>query len=136
VVLCALRVEYVAVRAYVADLQPRDHPAGTRFEVGKLARSGWEVALAMIGSGNVGAGVLAERAVRMFDPDVLLCVGVAGALKDDLELGDVVVDTRIDAYHGGTAAEDFLARPRTWDADHRLSAYPEVLRVTRCEAGG
>ena len=77
-----------------------------------------------------GRGVLAERAVRMFSPDVLLCVGVAGALKDDLELGDIVVGTRIAAYHGGTAAEDFLARPRTWEADHRLEQLARHLDMT------
>jgi nucleoside phosphorylase len=45
---------------------------------------------------------------------------VTGKL-DDLKLGDVVVGTRVDAYHGGMAAEDFLARPRTWEAPHRLT---------------
>ena len=55
--------------------------------------------------------------------------GVAGALKDDVLAGDVVVATRVDAYQGGNAAKDFLARPRTWDADYRLeqrARYPMV----------
>lgn len=105
VLLCVLPVEYQAVLAHLTGVQQRDHPAGTGFDVGKLEHSDWQVALALTEPGNVGAAVLAERAVSLFRPDVLLCVGVAGALKDYIKLGDIVVGIRIDAYHGGLAAE-------------------------------
>src|SRR5262245_3213541 len=111
VVLCALRVEYLAMRAHLTSLRQREHPAGTRFELGDLPGGSWQVALAVIGPGTVGAGIVAEQAIGLFRPDALLCMGVAGAMSDELQLGDVVVATRVDAYHGGMAAEDFLARP-------------------------
>lgn len=130
VVLCALNLEYQAVRAHLTSLQLREHPAGTRFEAGELAGTGWQVALAVTGPGNIGAAVIAERAITLFAPDVLLFVGVAGSLKDKVRLGDVVVATRVDAYHGGTAAEDFLARPRTWPAPHRLDQLARELDRT------
>jgi len=84
----------------------------------------------MIGEGNVGTAIVAERAVAMFSPDLLLFVGVAGALTDDVALGDVVVATRVDAYHGGRAAADFQARPRSWAAPHRLEQAARHLALT------
>ncbi|MBE1533158.1 phosphorylase family protein [Actinomadura algeriensis] len=119
-VLTALRVEYRAMRAHLTDLGEREHRTGTRFEVGRLRGAECEIALVQVGRGNVRAGVIAERIIESFRPDLVLCAGVAGALHDDLRLGDVVVATRVDAYQGGTAAEDFLARPQTWAAPYRL----------------
>jgi nucleoside phosphorylase len=127
VVLCALNVEYLAVRPHLTGLRLREHPAGTRFETGELVAGDWQVTLAAIGPGNVGAAVITERAITLFRPDVVLCVGVAGSLKDNVELGDVVVATRVDAYHGGTATKDFLARPRTWPAPYRLDQLAREL---------
>lgn len=127
VVLCALNVEYLAMRAQLTGLRRREHPAGTRFEVGELAGTGWQVALAITGSGNIGAAVMTERAIALFSPAVVLCVGVAGSLKENVKLGDVVVATRVDAYDGGTAAEHFLARPKTWPAPHRLDQLAREL---------
>jgi nucleoside phosphorylase len=91
VVLTALDLEYRAVRGYLDGPCRRWHRAGTLFEVGALPRTSWRVALAVVGEGNQGAAVLTERAIAMFDPAVLLFVGVAGALMSDIELGDVVV---------------------------------------------
>src|SRR5450755_1182424 len=118
--LCALGLEYSALRSYIEDVQQQAHRMGTRFEVGVLQGTRWRLVLGLIGEGNMAAAAIAERAVADFDPDLLLFVGVAGALKDDIALGDVVVATRIDAYQGGKAANEFLARPVTWSTNHRL----------------
>jgi nucleoside phosphorylase len=68
-----------------------------------------------------GAAVLAERAMSTFGPQAVLFVGVAGALSGDVKLGDVVVATRVYAYHGGKEADGgVLTRPRAWDASHEL----------------
>lgn len=40
VILTALDLEYQAVRRHLTDLDVRRHPAGTRFEVGRLAAEG------------------------------------------------------------------------------------------------
>ena len=129
-VMSALRVEYLAMRAHLADLRDEEHRSGTRFEAGRLRDGRCEVVLAQAGAGNVKAGVIAERAIGMFEPDLLLFVGVAGALHDDLRLADVVVATRVDAYHGGTAAADFLARPQTWPANYRLEELARLVDRT------
>ena len=119
VILTALNLEYDAVRAKLTDIQVKPHPAGTRFEVGRLGDRGSLVALALVGKGNHPAAVLAERAIAEFSPAAVLFVGVAGALWPDVGLGDVVVATHIYAYHGGTSQDDGLkARPRVWEISH------------------
>lgn len=80
-----------------------------------------QVAVAVVGPGNGGAAVLAERVFTMFEPRALLFVGVAGALSSTVQLDDVVVATRVYAVDGGH--EDytgFHVRPRAWDAPHEL----------------
>jgi len=80
------------------------------------------------GEGNVGAAVLAERAIAMFRPRALLCVGVAGGLKDDIALGDVVVATKVYALHGGRDHDDgFLTRPKAWHASHDLEQFARYV---------
>ena len=121
VVLTALPLEYEAVRAHLNQLRRRSHPAGTEFEIGTLVSGAGQVAIAEIGEGNTAAAALTERAVAMFEPDAVLFVGVAGALKDDITLGDVVVATRVYAYHSGKEGDDgFAARPRVYESSHEL----------------
>jgi adenosylhomocysteine nucleosidase len=120
-VLTALDLEYQAVRAHLTRLSVQPHPAGTLFERGELPRTGGQVILAVTGEGNTSAAVLAERGTAMFEPRALLITGVAGALKEDIDLGDVVVATKVYAYHGGKdESNGFLARPRAWEAPHEL----------------
>lgn len=121
VVLTALDIEYEAVRAHLTDVTPRVHDAGTVFEIGGLPGSERPVVLALTGPGNVGAGVLAERAIATFAPAALLFVGIAGSLRKGVEVGDVVVATRVVAYHGGREDRSgHHARPRAWEASHTL----------------
>ncbi|MGP3927925.1 phosphorylase family protein [Streptomyces sp. 8N616] len=131
VVLTALEVEYQSVRAHLGAMQQRRHPAGTLFDVGHLPGTPWQIALTEIGDGNQGAAVLTERAIALFHPRALFFVGVAGALKDDIQLGDVVVATHVYAYHGGKDEDgEFLARPRLWTAPHELEQLARDLRRT------
>jgi adenosylhomocysteine nucleosidase len=119
VILTALDLEYMAVRKRLTRLEVHWHRAGTRFEVGRLADSGYRVALGLAGKGNQPTAVLAERAMAEFGPAALLFVGVAGALWPSVALGDVVVATHVYAYHGGTSEDDGLkARPRVWEIAH------------------
>ncbi|MBU8858032.1 MULTISPECIES: 5'-methylthioadenosine/S-adenosylhomocysteine nucleosidase [Micromonospora] len=119
VILTALDLEYAAVRDQLTDLRVRRHPAGTRFEVGRISQSDCRVALGLVGKGNHPAAVLAERAMAEFSPAAVLFVGVAGGLWPNIRLGDVVVASKIYAYHGGTSEDDGLkARPKAWEIPH------------------
>ncbi|MEU4154232.1 5'-methylthioadenosine/S-adenosylhomocysteine nucleosidase [Streptomyces sp. NPDC026659] len=121
VVLTALPLEYEAVRVHLTNLESAEHEAGTRIEEGSLPGTPWRVAIAEIGEGNTNAAALTERINSWLQPAALLFVGVAGGLKDDVELGDVVVATKIYAYQSGKQdPAQFLSRPNTWEASHRL----------------
>lgn len=121
VVLTALDVEYAAVRRHLNDIELRRHPTGTRFEAGAVEGADCVIALGLTGAGNTSAAVLAERAIDTFAPVAVLYVGVAGALWDSTALGDVVVASRVYAYHGGTSEDDGLkSRPRGWETPHSV----------------
>ena len=131
VVLTALDLEYESIRGKLTDIRVQPHRAGTRFEVGRLADRDCRVALALVGKGNHAAAVLAERAISEFDPAALLFVGVAGALRPSIALGDIVVATHVYAYHGGTSQDDGLkARPRVWEVSHRAQQIAQHLKRT------
>jgi 8-oxo-dGTP diphosphatase len=131
VVLTALDLEYESIRGKLTEVRVQPHRAGTRFEVGRLADRDCRVALALVGKGNHAAAVLAERAISEFDPAALLFVGVAGALRPSVALGDIVVATHVYAYHGGTSQDDGLkARPRVWEVSHRAQQIAQHLKRT------
>jgi len=136
VVLTALDLEYQAVRAHLTGLRTRSHPQGTLFETGHLPGSDEAIAIALTGEGNTGAAVLTERAMSMFEPRAILFVGVAGALKDDIELGDVVVATRVYAYHGSKEEDEGVStRPRAWEAPHELEQLAHYIARSGSWAG-
>ena len=111
VLLTALDVEYDEVRAGLRDVRTQIHPAGTRFELGRIGASGPLVALTLTGKGNLPAGTLTERAITYFSPVAVIFVGVAGARRADVALGDVVVATHVYAYHGATSEDDGTLGP-------------------------
>ncbi|WP_438828990.1 5'-methylthioadenosine/S-adenosylhomocysteine nucleosidase family protein [Streptomyces gottesmaniae] len=115
-------MEYNAVRARLSQIETLVHwPSGTRIERGRLAGSSWRVALAEIGEGNLTAATLTERIYTWIAPQALFFVGVAGGLKGDINIGDVVVATKICGIQGGKQTpEGFLVRPEAWHATHRL----------------
>ncbi|WP_083958238.1 5'-methylthioadenosine/S-adenosylhomocysteine nucleosidase family protein [Herbidospora mongoliensis] len=126
VILTALDLEYMAVRAHLTNLQPYRHSAGTRFETGRLA--GHRVVLAQVGKGNHTSAVITERVISEFQPHALVFAGVAGALWPQIDLGDVVVASHVYAYHGGTSEDDGLkARPRAWETSHEVEQLTHFL---------
>jgi len=128
VILTAIRVEYMAVRAYLKKRREEVYH-GTVYERGQFSanKQVWDVIIAEIGAGNPGAAGQAERAIAYFNPQVILFVGVAGGIKD-VRLGDVVASTKVYAYESGKAGETFQLRPEIG-----LSAYSLEQRA-RVEA--
>ncbi|MFG2024221.1 nucleosidase [Streptomyces sp. NPDC048825] len=130
-VLTALSLEYDAALGHLTDVEKLTHPRyGTRARRGGLPGTPWQVALVDMGEGTLTAATLTERVLSWLDPEAVLFVGVAGGLKDDIEIGDVVVATKVYAVHGGKQTPDgFLDRPEAWRASHRLEqAAKEALR--------
>jgi adenosylhomocysteine nucleosidase len=130
VILTALDIEYSAVRKEIANPRPEKTESGTRFEVGTVAGNhlDWKVALAQIGSGNIGAAIEATAAIEHFVPDLILFVGIAGSLKSSLSQGSVVVAKRIYLHDSGRAdADGWKARPIGFPTSHRLSQLTATL---------
>jgi nucleoside phosphorylase len=88
VILTALPVEYLAVRAHLQALREEVHAQGTIYERGTFGTAEWEVGIVEVGAGNVGAALEAERAIAHFKPDVIL--GVADLRYDGLRNWDIL----------------------------------------------
>jgi nucleoside phosphorylase len=121
VILTALSLEYDAVRAHLTGIEEQAHPTGTLAEVGQLPQSSWRVALVEIGEGVRNAAALTKHVIDWLEPAAVLFVGVAGSLRPEITIGDVVVATKAYAIHGGKETEDGShVRPEAWQPSHRL----------------
>lgn len=121
VVLTALPVEFQAVLRLLCDQSTLVHPQGTSLVKGTLPGLGGTVAVARIGAGNLTSATIAERVRQWLRPRALLFVGVAGGLKPEARLGDVVVSTKVYHLHPGKETpEGFHARPVPGAVSHRL----------------
>lgn len=126
-VVTALDVESTAVRQQLRNVHMHVH-AGTVFEVGELVDSGRRIVLLLTGQGNQPAAVLTERAINEFSPVAVLVVGIAGALAEEIAVGDVVVGTKVYAVHGGKEDDTgHKARPEVWLASHDLEQVAHVV---------
>src|SRR4051794_25311597 len=130
VVLCALTLEYRAVREQLIDVHLDNRASGTYFETGTIPGTAHRIALANPGEGDLAAGVIAERALSLYRPEAILFVGVAGSLKADVSLGDLVIATKVYAYQGGKANKTFAPRPAVWQGAHNLEQIARHLAVT------
>ncbi|MGW1912380.1 5'-methylthioadenosine/S-adenosylhomocysteine nucleosidase family protein [Streptomyces sp. NPDC002076] len=121
-VLTALALEYAAVRAHIKGRKDRPHPGnGTFVEVGHLPGTPWQVAAAELGEGARNTAALTASLIGWLRPEAVLFVGVAGSLKEDIALGDVVVGTKVYGIHGGKQTTDgLLIRPEAWHGSHAL----------------
>lgn len=120
-VLTALPLECRAVRSHLTNARSIEHETGTKALVGELPDSPWSVALLESGPNNLSAAALTEHVLSWLDPKAVLFVGVAGSLKDDIDVGDVVVATKVYGIHGGKETpEGFQTRPEMWHASNRL----------------
>lgn len=127
-ILTPMPLEFKAVHAHLRDPRRIWHAAGTEAEVGTVAGVPWPVAVILTGEGNDDAGALAERVSAWLEPRLLLVVGIAGSLKKDVTLGDVVVATWVYGYHGGKEDRTgFHARPRAWRSHHALTQAAGIL---------
>ncbi|MCH5210763.1 MAG: 5'-methylthioadenosine/adenosylhomocysteine nucleosidase [Oscillospiraceae bacterium] len=53
--------------------------------------NGMETVVAVAGVGKVNAAVCAQTMILKYSPDILINVGVAGGLHEDLKIGDIAV---------------------------------------------
>jgi nucleoside phosphorylase len=80
----------------------------------------WQICVAQVAPGNSSAALETERAVRFFNPDIALFVGIAGGVKD-VNIGDVVAGSKMYGYESGADREQFQPRPEVF-----LASYPLI----------
>ncbi|MDA0635343.1 5'-methylthioadenosine/S-adenosylhomocysteine nucleosidase [Nonomuraea sp. MCN248] len=133
IVLTALEVEYNAVYQHLTELETDEHESGTTFEIGTMHGCPWQVVIAELGPGNLGAAVVTTQAIQRFSPRAVLMVGIAGSLAPDkVKQGDVVIGTKTYWYHSAKhEGERVLARPDSWPGSHRLLQRAKVVTRRR-----
>jgi len=130
VILTPLNLEFKAVCAHLVDARTVWHRGRLAATIGTVPGVPWPVGVVTTGEGNIEAGVLAYAVSDWLRPRALLVVGVAGGLRDDLGLGDVVVATWVYGYQGGKETRDgSTARPRTWRADLGLEQAARMVEA-------
>jgi nucleoside phosphorylase len=112
VFVTALPEEFSAVGAHLSGR--REHTEhGTIYEIGKFDYGDAHCIIAVVqtGMGNSPSAAATERALSLFKPDFAFFVGIAGGLRDDLKIGDVVAANKVYGYEGGKSGASFQPRP-------------------------
>jgi nucleoside phosphorylase len=111
----------------------RDAPNQYSWVVGTITselQGAYRVVLALGKTGNENALLAARNTIDAFRPDCLLMVGVAGALDERLNCGDVVVSERICGYEYGKLEEGFHPRPDwSFPADQSIAAAARTIET-------
>jgi nucleoside phosphorylase len=103
VIITAFKEECQAVTAHLSDLGEDKDRYNNIYDCGYFEGSAqtWKVAVAEIGVGNIPAAIKVANAVDHSNSDVLLLVGVAGGLKDEISLGSVLLQRKFMAIRQG-----------------------------------
>lgn len=133
-IVTALALEFLAVRAHLQDVKEKELPLGMiadsgRFEAGSRS---WVVSVIETGMGNERAALETERAIQALDPQLVLFVGIAGGIKGDVGLGDVIVPYKVYTYDYGKDGDRFNSRPEAPEPSYR--AFQRALAVGRDDA--
>ncbi len=117
VILTALPVEMTAVLARLNADRSVEMIGQILCETGYFMASGggsWRIVACEIGPGSVDTAGAVVAVTSRVKPDILMFVGIAGALKDDLRIGDVVAASEIAWTERGKWSQGgYLPRIRT-----------------------
>lgn len=111
-IVTALGLEWKAVADHLTQVVERTGPDGTVYGMGRFGEGlGWDVCVVESGRGNARSASVTALGCTYFSPDIVLLVGVAGSLKSDVKLRDVVAATSVVNYEAGKDEGIFLPRP-------------------------
>lgn len=91
-IICALKVEVEDIIKMMDEVKVEEK-AGMSFYSGKIF--GREVAAVECGVGKVNAAMCTQVMIDLYSPDEIINSGIAGALSEDTEIGDVVICTDV-----------------------------------------
>ena len=134
-VLTALPVEMAAVLAHVSGDRSTQRVGPLVCEIGCFSASNglqWRVVAAELGPGTVDTAGAVVAATTAFRPEVLMFVGIAGALKEDVGIGDVVAGTEVAWTERGKWSEGgYVPRIRTVSLSTPLSQFARKVARER-----
>ncbi|MBO7697523.1 MAG: 5'-methylthioadenosine/S-adenosylhomocysteine nucleosidase [Erysipelotrichaceae bacterium] len=119
VVLCAMKQERDALVALMDDVKTvknrkikvLDTELNNTFFVGKIKDK--EVAVSKTGVGEVYATIATVLAIQKFKPELIINLGCAGSLNENVKIDDVVVADRV-----GEWRFDAIDWPRGFDSNY------------------
>ena len=112
-ILTPLPVEFDAVSRFIEKWESPKVFDGAAYEFGTFTGKihQYRIVLREPGMKNVDMALATERAIRHFNPQIVLLSGIAGGIKD-VSIGDVVVAAKVYGYESGKMDTDgFKARP-------------------------
>ena len=87
-IICAIEAEIQAIKEDVNVISAKNI-VGLDFYMGTL--NGQNVVLVRSGMGKVNAAVCTQILIDMYAVDMVVNMGIAGAIAPDLKIGDIVV---------------------------------------------
>ncbi|MFM9951890.1 MAG: hypothetical protein ACKV1O_28425 [Saprospiraceae bacterium] len=112
VILTPIPVEQHAILGHLTSYAEKE-VGKSHYVVGevKSKHGPINIALQLTGPGNTTVALAAEKAIRNFEPMVIILAGIAGGVKD-VEIGDIAVGTKFYGYESGKETnEGFMVRP-------------------------
>ena len=111
-VLVAMDAEERAVTELFSNFQPFDISAKLGIAGKQLKTQNLKIALVNSGIGQVNAGLATALAAEACSADAILLLGVAGALSEELEIGQTILASSIvqhDSYFSGEEGDELMA---------------------------
>lgn len=126
-ILTPIPVEHQAILAHLVS-PVEVEVEGNRYVRGAVKdKPDLRVVLQLTGPGNTTVALATDKAIRHFQPMVVILAGIAGGVKD-VAIGDVAVGTKFYGYESGKETnEGFMIRPAAGSYSPDLVALAQVV---------
>lgn len=126
-ILTPIPVEHQAILAHLVS-PVEIEVEGNRYVRGAVKdKPDLRVVLQLTGPGNTTVALATDKAIRHFQPMVVILAGIAGGVKD-VKIGDIAVGTKFYGYESGKETnEGFMIRPAAGSYSPDLVALAQVV---------
>lgn len=128
VILTPISVEQDAILRHLAPYTEKE-VGKSHYVIGavKNEHGTIQVVSQLTGPGNTTVALAAEKAIRNFQPMVIILAGIAGGVKD-VAIGDIAVGTKFYGYESGKETkEGFMVRPAAGSYSKDLVSIAEAV---------
>lgn len=132
-IICAMQEEMEQIVLHLDDVHTVLEQAGLTFVEGKA--KDLVIYVVTCGIGKVNSALCTQIMIDKLDPDAVLNIGVAGALDDNLEQGDIVISETAQQHDFDTSQ---LGDPKGYISRMDTSIFPadpDLIRVAEEAAG-